>query len=287
MAHLELSFCGAFQAFLDDKPLINFHSPRVQGLLAFLALEAGRDHTRTALAALFWPDEPEATARQNLRQAIYQLRLLLEQSEPPPAVPFLRITRDTVQFDPASDHRLDVTAFLRHLKAGEPAAAVELYRGDLLVDLNGGSDRFDEWLILWRERLHILALGALHALTEAALAQANFAEAQSYARRQLALEPWREAAHRQLITALARGGQRSAALAQYELCRRILSDELDVEPEAETVALADQIRAGGKPARRPGTQQGCTRDRIGGDCGPRTTSARRIARLFASVRPYL
>jgi DNA-binding SARP family transcriptional activator len=80
--------------------------------------------------------------------------------------------------------------------------------------------------VLRREQLHILALDALHRLTEQALDQADNTQAQRYARRQLALEPWREHAHRQLMRALARGGDRSAALAQYEACRRILAAEL-------------------------------------------------------------
>jgi predicted ATPase len=41
---------------------------------------------------------------------------------------------------------------------------------------------------------------------------------------------------------LARDGQRSAALAQYETCRRVLERDLGVEPEAETTALYERIR---------------------------------------------
>src|SRR4051812_36099231 len=98
MARLTLSFLGAFRAFFDDIPLVPLRSARIQGLLAYLALEAGQPHTRESLAALFWPDEPEAVARQNVRQAIYQLRQLLGgQTEP-----FLLVTRETVQFNQAS-----------------------------------------------------------------------------------------------------------------------------------------------------------------------------------------
>jgi hypothetical protein len=43
---------------------------------------------------------------------------------------------------------------------------------------------------------------------------------------------------------LARDGQRSAALAQYETCRQVLAEELGVEPGAETLALYERIRAG-------------------------------------------
>jgi predicted ATPase/Tfp pilus assembly protein PilF len=57
------------------------------------------------------------------------------------------------------------------------------------------------------------------------------------------MDPWREEAHRQLMLLLARSGQRSAALRQYETCRRILADELGVEPGAETRVLYERIRA--------------------------------------------
>ena len=74
--------------------------------------------------------------------------------------------------------------------------------------------------------------------------QGNYEQVQRYAERQLALEPWREEAHRQLMWALAMDGGRGAALAQYETCRRLLADELGVEPAEETVALYEQIRDG-------------------------------------------
>ena len=47
-----------------------------------------------------------------------------------------------------------------------------------------------------------------------------------------------------MMQGLALSGQRSAALVQYEICRRILRHELGVEPAAETQALRDTIRSG-------------------------------------------
>jgi WD40 repeat protein/DNA-binding SARP family transcriptional activator len=256
MARLTLTFLGSFQASLDGAPL-RVHSARIQALLAYLALEPERAHTREALAALFWPDESDQVAKQNLRQALYQLRQVLgEQTEQ-----FVLIRRDTVQFNATSDHALDVSAFLQHLKHGRLREAAELYQAELLTQLTSGSDSFEEWLVLRREQLHILALDALHQLTEYALVQADNAHAQRYARRQLVLEPWREQAHRQLMLALARSGDRSAALAQYETCRRILDAELGVEPEPETSALYEQLRSGelNKETRRQGDKQIATR----------------------------
>jgi DNA-binding SARP family transcriptional activator len=66
-------------------------------------------------------------------------------------------------------------------------------------------------------------------------------------RRLLALEPWREEMHRQLMKLLVRSGDRSAALRQFERCRQLLAEELDVEPSPDTIALYEQIR----PAYQP------------------------------------
>jgi DNA-binding SARP family transcriptional activator len=63
----------------------------------------------------------------------------------------------------------------------------------------------------------------------------------------VALDPWREEAHRRLMWLLISIGDRAAAIAQYEACRRTLEEDLGVEPMAETVALYQQLLAGEKP----------------------------------------
>lgn len=246
MARLTLLCFGPFCATLAGRSLTNLaRSPKMQSLLAYLALEKQRIHTRDALATLLWPDEPERTARQNLRQVLYQLRLLLGEAPDvaPPTAAFLLITHDTVQFNPASDYSLDVATFLAHLAQQQRAQAVEIYQDELLTGLTSESRLFEEWLLLKREQFHIQALDALAYLTQQALTQADYPQVQTYAWRQLALDPWREEAHRHLMQALAAVGERSAALAQYEICRRALAEGLGVEPDAETQVLVAKIRS--------------------------------------------
>ncbi|MBE2201907.1 MAG: AAA family ATPase [Anaerolinea sp.] len=62
---------------------------------------------------------------------------------------------------------------------------------------------------------------------------------------------------------LARQGQRSAALAQYEACREILARELNLEPAVETAVLYERIRAGDidRPAPQHPTPQPLPRPR--------------------------
>ena len=85
MPRLRLVFLGACHVELDGKPLTRFGSAKTQGLLAYLALTAGQPHARAVLATLLWPEEPEAAASHNLRQAIYHLRRLLGETEAEPA----------------------------------------------------------------------------------------------------------------------------------------------------------------------------------------------------------
>jgi hypothetical protein len=87
-------------------------------------------------------------------------------------------------------------------------------------------------------------MNALSFLSNYYEQRANYQTARRYALRQLELDPWREEVHCQIMRVLALDGQRSAALAQYETCRRVLAEELGVEPSATTRDLYEQIRLG-------------------------------------------
>ena len=193
------------------------------------------------LATLFWPEEPETVAQQNLRQSLFRLRQVLRDADSQPE-PYLLVTRSTVQFNPASSFTLDVTSFLSHLEKEQLESAVALYQGELLAGFSCDSLPFEEWLRTEREKLQRLALNALFELTSRSLVRAEYRKAQTLARQQLALEPWREEAHRQLMQALLLLGERSAALAHYEICRTVLAEELGVDPSTETINLAKRIR---------------------------------------------
>jgi predicted ATPase/DNA-binding SARP family transcriptional activator len=243
MARLTLAFLNTFQVTLDWQPVTRFRSNKNAGLLVYLALQSDRLFPREVLATLFWPEESEATARNNLRQSVYQLRRVLGDLENPDK-PYLLATRQTVRFNADSDFDLDVDFFLQSIAIGDLETAAALYHGDLLPGFTCDSLPFEDWLRHEREQLHQAALEAMFAVTESHLQAGRPGKAQAVARQQLLLEPWREVAWRQLIQAYALTGDRSNALAQFEQCRAVLWDELGIEPSAETVALYESIKAG-------------------------------------------
>ena len=266
MSQLTISLLGPFQVILDGEPVTGFATDKARALLAYLAVEADRPHRRDALAGLLWPDQPQRKARQNLRQALSHLRQAIGGQDE--TTPFLLVSRETIRFNPSCDHWLDVAALAalaedcrghrhRRMETCLPCMRrmermTALYRGDFLEQFFlSDSDLFEEWALLKREWLRREAAQALSRLADYHERRGDYERARQYAQRQVALEPWREEAHRQLMRLLTRDGQRSAALAQYETCRRALAEELAVEPTDETTDLYEQIRAeeqGGKGA---------------------------------------
>ena len=143
MAHLALYLLGPFQTTLDGGPVQGLNSAHLRALLAYLAVERGREHPREALASLLWPERPDREAASALRHALGNLRFALRDPQTPS--PILLVTRTSVQFNVASDHWLDVAEFeqLADVGRGLPAPtdlsgltrAAELYRAPFLDGL--------------------------------------------------------------------------------------------------------------------------------------------------------
>ena len=98
-----------------------------------------------------------------------------------------------------------------------------------------------DWLDLLRARLAEIRLRALECLGEAWIARGDPALAARDAAEAIRVDPFRESAHRLLIRAHVAAGDRGAAAHAYAACRRVLAEELGVEPSAETVALASAV----------------------------------------------
>ena len=253
MASLHVYLLGTFHVLKDGVPIYDFRSDKVRALLAYLAVEAERPHRREMLAALLWPEAPDEVARRNLRLTLHRLRQALGDLDP-----FFVVTPEGVQCR-GDRVWVDARAFEATLVAVEHHAhealrdcsfcvarltqAANLYRGDFLAGFSlRDALPFSEWVILKRERWHRLALHALYHLAEHHRQAGNLSEAERYAMRQVELEPWREEAHRQLMMVLAYQGEISAALAQYERCRKVLAEELHVAPSAATERLYRRLR---------------------------------------------
>jgi DNA-binding SARP family transcriptional activator len=250
MVQLYLQLLGGFAVAIDQQPVTKFRSAKSRALLAYLATQPDRDHARTTLATLLWGDLPEDAAKTNLRIELSNLNKLLADH------PALVIERNTVRFQSAYA-AVDVITFQQALttfgalpvetqrrEVERLGTAVELYQGEFL---NGFSvtdaSAFDEWRVMTQEQLHEQAMGALTRLQQHYAETGRWGELVVVARRQLALVPWQESAHRNLMQALAAQGQRDAALEQYARCVAVLQSELGIEPTPATQEMAARLRS--------------------------------------------
>lgn len=247
MARLHLELLGGFSARLEGGKACALPTRKAQALLAYLALPAGRFHSREKLTALLWGDSAEGQARHSFRQALASLRRALGQGEP--AV--LLTQEGTIALNPKAV-AVDVADLEGALAEGSQegfARAATLHRGDFLEGFSVDEVPFEEWRVVERERLHELALEALTKLLREQLIADRPERAIHTTLRILALDPLQETAHRALMRLYLQEGRRAAALRQYQECVQALERELGVGPEEETCRLyREALQASGAPA---------------------------------------
>lgn len=249
VARLTLQFLGPAQVTVNNHACVL--SPRLLGLLAYVAVEGVRPHRRESLSALLWPDKPYSAALGNLRSALRDLRKALCERDSPS--PCLLATSAEIYINRQSDYWLDVAAFEALLRSGRGGdlgietleQAVELYRGPFLEDLVlSGSTGWEEWVLIKREACHRQMQRALSALVGRYETRREYERAIAWAQRAIELDPWQEEMHRQLMRLLALCGRRSAAIVQYRHCELIMRRDLGMQLSSETIALYEQIRDG-------------------------------------------
>ena len=231
-----LYLSGGFRLERDGEP-VQLPFRKNEALLAYLALHPQR-HSREKIAAVFWGDSTDQDARRSLRVALTKIRQAA-------GADLVLADRAVLQINPAMHVWLDIGNLARiarkvlrneEVETQDLLAAVNEYRGDLLADF------YDDWISLPREEYRQAYLAALLQLVERAREKSEYARAIDYARKALATDPANEPAHQHLIFSYAALGDRTAALEQYETCRRLLDEELGVEPSPETRSLAEVIR---------------------------------------------
>ncbi|WP_275426723.1 AfsR/SARP family transcriptional regulator, partial [Elioraea rosea] len=218
--------------------------PRVRktrGVLAVLALSAGRPVLRSRLTGLFWSTRDREQARASLRQSLHELSHALAACGQ-----VLVTTRETAML--AADRLwVDATEVLR-IGAGEPAA-LDVVEGPLLEDLDGLDPAFDAWLADERRRFRERA----RSLAEAHFSAHDPADARATAARRIVhIEPGHEPGWLALMQALGDIGDRAGALAAFERCRAGLASA-GAAPSTETEGLAQRLRA---ELRAEGTHRG-------------------------------
>jgi len=241
MTSMRLELLGDLLIRSGDGALVTIGAKKSQALLAYLAMKPSQHVSREKLSGLLWSSTGPDQARQSLRQTLSTIRKELSQIAPKQKT--LIEESDLLSLDRSVS--CDVPEFESLIASGSEAAlkqAIDLYRGDFLDGFAINEERFDQFVVGERDRLHRLAVRAHAQLVELQGRRGALDEAIGTAQRSLRLDILQEPMHRMLMRLYLESGDVVEALQQYETCLKVLKRELRIEPDSETQALQREIK---------------------------------------------
>src|SRR5256714_4048322 len=273
MGLLRLAVLGAPELFHHGSRL-SFSLRKAQALLLYLAVEGGM-HSRSKLAAFLWPDSEPHAARTGLRTTLTLLRGLLTDSDASPSQhSHLLIEHEMLGLNPHVPLELDLDVVQQAYQAlrlsaahteQQHAALVALFQ-HALAQVRGPfldgfwlreETGFDAWVQQQQHQWQVRLLQLFDRLSSWQEEAFELEQARATLAGWLALDPLSEEAARRLMRVHLARGEAMLSLRVYATLRARLAGELQAEPSADTVALAEHVRAtsaasgGGVPAPSP------------------------------------
>jgi YVTN family beta-propeller protein len=244
---MQFRILGPLEIVGDHGP-VTLHRGKEQALLAFMLLHPNELLPSERLIDELWDGRPPATAAKILQNSVSQLRKALGdgrlETRPPGYV--FHLERG----------ELDLQRFEELAREGRSEEALALWRGRPLVDLR--EERFAEDA---RRRLEDERLAVVEDRIDADLDAGRSAQLVPELEQLVAQHPLRERMHGQLMRALYASGRQADALDAYRRARRVLNEELGLEPGPELQELERKIlqqdpelaprRQRREPPRRP------------------------------------
>ena len=228
-ASLEIRLLGPFEGLVGGRPA-EVTGPKRHALLALLALRGGRVVPVEVLVDALWGAEVPVAPRNAVQHHVSRLRAVLGADSivaAPDGYALVGATVDALRFEELlARARSGVRAGDAGQAAELVARALALWRGRPLQGLPPGSP----WVGAEAARLEELRTDALEEQFEAALALGEHTEVVGRIRRVLEEHPFRERLWGQLMLSLYRSGRQAEALEAFGQARRMLAEELGVEP---------------------------------------------------------
>ncbi|MFN2567106.1 MAG: BTAD domain-containing putative transcriptional regulator [Gemmatimonadaceae bacterium] len=210
-------------------------SRRRIALLPLLAVAGDQGVSRDKVFAYLWPESDTDRARNALAQTLHALRRQLGEDELFVVGRELRLNSNVIF--------TDVGEFEAAIRRGEYERAAELYAGPFLDGFYvREAPEFERWAATERARIEQQAKDSLRVLATKAAERGDHVRSAEYWRRLAALDPLSSQVATGFMTALARGGDRAAALEYAGIYGALVRQELGVAPDAAVTALANRLR---------------------------------------------
>jgi DNA-binding SARP family transcriptional activator len=247
---LRARFFGHFEMFCNDEVVTLGRNGKAVAILKYLLAHRVRPVSQDHLMGWLWPESNLKKARWSLNSAIHVLRKLLSDCPSSGAenyvlleegyyrlCPTVRVETDVDEFDAHYERgRCLDRAHRRQEAAAEYERAVELYRGDYLIE-----DLYEDWTMVERERLANAYVDMLGRLAVYYMEAGQPQESIRACYRLLEKDRCHEDSYRLLMQCYASLGLRGRALRHYRLCKEVLEQEYGTTPSSETRSLYSSL----------------------------------------------
>jgi DNA-binding SARP family transcriptional activator len=255
---LEFRILGPLEVW-DGEKALQLGGQRQRAVLAVLAIHVGEVVPSERLITYLWGESPPPTAATSLQNAVSQLRKALgpdvvETRAPGYALNAAKDAVDARRFEQLVNEARSAEAERRLRLVGE---AMQLWRGPPLGDF-----AYEPFAQNEAARLDELRLAAIEERIEAELELGRATEIVGELEGLVRENPLRERPRGQLMLALYRSGRQAEALQAYQNARRMLVDELGIEPTPALQQLHASILRQ-ESTLQPQALAGAGEDRIG------------------------
>ncbi len=239
MNKIEIHLLGS-PAFLIDSQQVKFSRKKAIALMIYLVC-TNRKVIREELAEMFWPSCAQSKALSSLRTIISEIKSLFPKGFLITSGDFLFLEKDSFNCDLITFRYL----ISKNTTLKEKEKAVQLWNGGFIKGfyLNTNCE-FTSWQLQEEQNVYFNYKILLKSLYEQEIKENNLMSALTHARSCLNLDNFDEESHRAIIYIHALRGEKKLALNQYELCKKIMSEEFKSPLEDKTQELFRKIKSG-------------------------------------------
>ncbi len=221
---------------------------RARDIFCYIATSKHRRVPKDVLIDAFWPDQDIESVEKNFHPTISHIRKALN-SKQALKQNFIVFRDGAYQLNPELSYSIDCEDFEHSIAEAEKAkrekdaarfrtdleAAYKLYRGEFMAGI------YDGWADERRQFYVEQAARVISALAKLSLSEKRWADALKFSAEALREDPFREDMHRLTMKALAAQGKPAAVKKHFDGMKKILGDELGIEPSAETRRLFKEL----------------------------------------------